>query len=456
MVAVPCTWLVSACGSRGLSASPVPDGSAGAADGSASAADGGGEPSDAGATPSDGDSAFDAAPIPVANLCPVFTQDLCTYLMQCSGAPYRDLGHCEAELDCYGLPQLQAAAAEGGVIYDPSQVGACDARFRAAPCDFAFFLFTPDIFQVLSYCPGAIMPRLAAGAPCVSSSECVAGLYCKKGSGCPGVCTPYATVGESCAGGALCDPSLQCTSTTGGALTEVCAFVPEAGAPCTGSCGGTEYCPLSQTPCAQNLYCDSITSTCKPGRGLNEPCGPEGDGGPGAWQSVCASNLWCSQVFVDQPGTCLAAGGAGAPCNDIGCAQGLHCAGYVPLGPDAGLGQCIGLAPAGGSCKQSGDCEGGVYCGDGTCGGGRPLGSSCQQDTDCQAHMTCAGGKCAHAAYPGDSCDGTTSVCVLSLCRNGTCVDHAKVGQPCSMGSDCATGACYQGSCFDTSVCPVP
>jgi hypothetical protein len=445
----PCALFV-ACGESG-SGGGEPDAAASPEGG------GGGPPGDGGAG-ADGSEAIDAAPIALADLCPLFTRDLCTYLMQCDQAPYRDLAHCEAELDCYGLPQLQAAAAEGGVIYDPAKVGACDARFRADPCGFAFFLFTPDIFEVLALCPGSLTPELGDGGACVSSGECTQGLYCNKPSGCPGTCTPFSQAGQSCTGSLLCAQGLDCTSMTTGPLTDVCENPPKAGDPCTNDCGSTENCPADPSACASvdNLWCDSTSHTCKPGVGEGAACGPQGDAGAAGAQIACASSYWCDQVFLDQPGTCRAASAAGGPCNDTGCAAGLHCTGYVPLGTGAQLGTCIGPSPDGGPCTRSADCQGNAYCGNGTCGGGLPYGSTCTQDTDCQAGLTCSSGTCLHAAYPGDACDGTTTVCVLSLCKSGTCVDHAKVGQPCTTGTDCATGTCYQGACADTSVCPVP
>jgi hypothetical protein len=461
-VAAACApWVVAACGSS-HGGSDSTDGSAASADGTSSGGTRDGGSSTDGTSAGDigastegdaGDAGLDAAPVPLGSLCALFTHDLCIYLMQCNQAPYRDLAHCEAELDCYGLPQLQAAAAEGGVIYDPAKVGVCNARFQANPCGFGFFLFTPDIFKVLAYCPGTITPRLEAGAPCVSA-ECVPGLYCEKDAGrCPGTCNPYATVGASCAGSVQCDPSLQCTSGFG-TSSEVCEFPAEAGSPCTSGCGSTENCPADPQNCpVQNLWCDSTSHTCKPGVGEGAPCGPQPDGGP---TGACASNLFCDQVFLDKPGICRKASDAGGPCNQIGCSAGLHCAGYVSLGADAGLGRCVGPSADGGPCNSPSDCVGGAYCGNGACGGGLAFGATCSQDTDCQSGLTCASRTCAHAAYPGDPCDGTSTVCVLSLCKNGTCVDHAKVGQPCTMNTDCATGTCYQGTCADTSVCPVP
>ena len=396
-----------------------------------------------------------SAPIPVADLCPVFTQDLCIYLMQCNHALYRDLAHCEAELDCYGYTQLLASASQGDVLYDPGKVGACNARFLSDPCGFAFFLFTPDIFEVLQLCPGTITPQRTAGQSCVSTGECTQGLYCRKDSGCPGICTPFAKVGESCAGAAQCDPKLLCDS-SGPTLTDVCQAQPKVGDPCkaAGSCGSTENCPADPSICSNpNLWCDPASGTCKPGVADGAMCGPAGSTAT-ADSIACASNLWCDQVFLDKPGICRVASGMGGPCSDVGCALGLHCAGYVALGAGATLGKCVGLSSAGGPCNSSSDCQGGAYCGNGTCGGGKPFGAACQQDSDCEAKLTCQSAMCVHAAYPGDVCDGSTAVCVFSICQNGKCVDHAKVGQPCTANADCATGTCFHGSCADTSVCP--
>jgi hypothetical protein len=300
-----------------------------------------------------GDGAFaDAAPIAVGDLCPLFTRDLCIYLMQCDQAPYRNLAHCEAELDCFGLPQLQMAAASGAVLYDPAQVGACNARFLADPCGFGFFLFTPDIFEVLAYCPGTITPQLKAGDPCVSSGECSQGLYCKKPSGCPGTCTPFSQAGESCTGPALCDPKLDCTTVPAAAdastgSTDVCEPPPRAGDPClNGSCGSTENCPSDPGLCAGvvNVWCDPASNTCKAAAGEGAACGTPADAGTTGGSVACASDLWCDQVFLGQPGTCRKASGQGGPCSDVGCGAGLHCAGYVPFGASATLGMCRPVA----------------------------------------------------------------------------------------------------------------
>src|SRR5262249_10211209 len=158
------------------------------------------------------------------------------------------------------------------------------------------------IYEVLSYCPGTITPQLKAGESCVSSGECVKGLYCKKPSGCPGTCTPFAQVGESCANGVPCDPSLECGGGHGvpNQRGEVCPRPGKAGDPChNGNCGSTINCPSDPSFCTGNvnLWCDPSSNTCKPGVGEGAACGPTMDGSV-AGSVACASNLFCDQVFL--------------------------------------------------------------------------------------------------------------------------------------------------------------
>jgi len=392
-----------------------------------------------------------APPIPLADLCPVFTDDLCIYLMQCNGAAYKDMDHCRAELDCFGLPDLMMSAAQGGVIYDPSQVGACHARFLDDPCHFGFFLFTPDIFEVLTYCPGTITPERKQGDACVSSGECTQGLYCRKmSSTCPGVCTAYAKAGDPCP-----TADIQCAPKTICGSNDVCRPYASAGDSCAtaADCGPSIICINDPTCVNDNLWCDVPAGVCKKGGGVGAACGPVmGNVGD---QAYCASGLWCDDVFIDTVGTCRANdGGQDSPCNDNGgCQKGLHCAGYVALGTGATLGKCAPPAPSGGACRSASDCQTGLRCIASACAAPGGLGAACSADADCQKGFTCPNLKCLNARYPGDACGDADSSCVLSLCKNGTCVDHAKVGQPCAADGDCAAGACVGGTCADTSVC---
>jgi hypothetical protein len=410
----------------------------------------------------DGGGTVPSVPIAITDLCSVFVDDLCQEAMQCEHAAYRDLSHCRAEVDCYGVAQLQASVAQGSVLYDSAKAGACHARFAGDPCNFDFFLFTPDIFQVLADCPGTLTPERHAGDACVADGECMQGLHCLKDTArhCPGKCTAYAQAGQPCGTTVMpgyylsCGPQLLCQN-------NVCVPYATPGSACASvsECGPAIIC-LNDPACTNlNLWCDLTGDAgpgmCQPGVSEGAACG---SGTPAAPRSRidCASSLWCEQIFVE-PGTCHKPGGAGSPCSDAGgCTSGFHCAGYVPFGTGATLGQCVGISQNGGPCTFASDCAAGLSCANHACAPLSAFGGSCGADGDCQKGLTCVTGKCLHAAYPGDACDATTASCVLSLCSGGKCVDHAKLGQACMVGTGCATGTCSQGKCADASVCAAP
>ncbi len=429
-----------------------PDGSNGGDDGSSD-----GEVGDAG----DGASNLDfqdAAPIPLADLCPLFTEDLCTYLIQCDKAPYRDMSQCLAENYCYGLPELTQAAAQGAVIYDPSKVGACDARFRSDPCGFADLLFATDIFYVLSFCPGTLTPEQKQGDACVSDGECQSGLFCNKGDtgACPGTCTAYSTAGQpcdtnglQCADGFLCNASNICEATTGA-----------VGTPCTSDsdCGGsTIYICLGDAACNEPpvLWCDKSTGTCAAGLDAGAACGPADAG-----NQPCARGLSCAAVLLT--GTCVAPGPAGTPCSDdSACETGLHCGAFQF---DVSLGKCAPPTVEGAACTSQTECASGLFCKydeggtSAVCSAPSGLGGACtgNSNADCQTGLTCSNQICMNTLYPGDACGDATSLCVLSTCKSGVCANYAKVGGACATTSDCFEGACVAGTCADTTVCANP
>jgi hypothetical protein len=411
----------------------------GASGSAAGAAGSGGQPS------AGSGGAISSAPIAVADLCPIFTADLCVYLTQCLGEKFRDLDQCKAEVDCYGLPDLQASAAKGNVIYDPAQVGQCHARFSSDPCNFATFLFTPDIFDVLSYCPNTLTPKLDAGAACVSNGECTPGLFCKKASGaCPGACTPFAASGQSCEDGTPCAPGSSCNS------RGLCHVAAKPGDSCQdgSDCDDNDLC-LGKD-CPAKLYCDASAGICKLGVTEGMPCGAVG--GTSAPMVWCEQDLFCDAVFISDIGACRKPGGAGTPCNQSGCSDGFHCVGYVPFGAAPKLGACAGPSSAGGDCLSPSDCAAGLACVSAVCAAPLALGSTCASDEECTAGLTCDK-ICKTAGYPGDACSGATSTCAFSRCVDGTCKDHQKVGQACTADSDCTTQRCIGSVCVDTSVC---
>jgi hypothetical protein len=323
-----------------------------------------------------------------------------------------------------------------------------NAKFLSDPCNFALFLTVPDIYEVLSLCPGALTPKVTPGGSCDSTGECAQG-YCNKPGGlCPGTCTAYAQAGQSCANGAQCDPKLQCKQGT-------CAPYGKVGDPCqtANDCPLNVICLADATCQPSTFFCDPVTSTCKAGVGEGAMCGAAPNASPTAGQILCAAGLWCNQVAFTAQGTCQQEGGVGAPCNfSGGCNQGLHCVGDVSFNPGAKLGTCASSASQGGACTTAADCQKGLQCANGACAPPSDKGGPCGMMSDCKAGLTCSGGTCVTAGYPGDPC-GVGTVCVLSRCASGKCVDHAKVGQACTANTDCTTNACVHGTCADTSVC---
>jgi hypothetical protein len=432
--------LASGCGKSG---SPT------SADGGGSGGSGG---SGAGATGGSGGSAT-GQPISLDQLCAAFATDLCTFQMQCESSDFRDMAHCLAETDCLGVATLRGEVSRGAVSYDAAAAGACQARFQADPCHFASFLFLPDVFQVLADCPGTLTPETADGATCVATPECPTGDYCKRsGRSCPGTCRPYLNVGDSCAGAAsLCAPGSFCANNT-------CRPTPQAGATCTSAadCGATVTCTPAADPStcpSDNLWCDlGATNTCKKGVGLGANCGSVTNNGA-TTTVACQPSFWCD-AFLNQAGSCRAFGGAGTPCNQLGCAQGLHCVGYSSVGPQAALGVCTAASASGGGCTLDTDCATGLYCQVLACEPPAGVGGICNgSDSDCQPGLFCATNTCMTARYPGESCADSGSGCVHGICRSGTCVDHAKAGEACTANGDCVSATCANGACADVSVC---
>lgn len=441
MVLLVGSLLLFACGKSSKNGTGVQGGAGGAAASSGAA----------GALASGGSSgAISSDPIPIEDLCPVFTSDLCTYLMQCNGAKYRDMDHCRGELDCFGMNELLASAASGAVLYDPSKVGECHARFLASPCTFGFFLFTPDIYEVLAYCPGTLTPEQGDGASCVSNGECTPGLYCYKGTDwlCPGTCRKFSVQGETCAGSARCADGLAC------AADGTCQPEQKAGDPCDGFCSYSVTC-VGDAPCTGNIWCDRSVNQCKAGLLEGETCGPMGSS-TAQYTADCAINLWCDGVG-GATGVCRVQSAEGGPCNDAGCQDGLHCVGSEPNGTTAKLGTCSGPSAAGGECVGDRDCQTGLVCVSALCAAPGVTGAACFESADCATGFVCgADDSCVAALYPGSTCDPAGQPCTFSRCLDGTCVDHAKVGEACAIDDDCATGYCIDQKCYDASVCNAP
>lgn len=401
-------------------------------------------PSDSGGRSSSGDFA-NAPPIELEDLCPLYTQDLCIYLQECNDAPYRDQEHCEQELQCFGLPQLEDSAENGRVLYDPKAVGSCHARFIDDPCGFAFFFFTPDIYEVLAECEGTLTPQQESGEECLSDGECVSGYCNKEGRMCPGSCDSFAQEGESCAK-RRCASELDCENGT-------CRAAIPIGEPCSesGDCYASSSLRIGGELVEGSRVCDLRTNTCIASPVLGEACGLIDSGKETQFFAFCDVG-WCNDDFAEQPtGTCQPDGGLGDTCGD--CEEGLAC---IKGDIFDALGTCQEPGSEGTLCFGSSDCSDGLRCSEeGVCASLLREGADCRFDDDCASDICGAEGSCIRAAYPGDAC-GAEAECVFANCREGVCVRRLRVGESCVEDADCATSECVDGTCYDDSVCARP
>lgn len=386
------------------------------------------------------------APVPLEDLCPLFTSDLCIYLRQCGEWDYRDQEHCEQEMQCFGLEQLEQSAEAGRVEYNPGAVGACHARFMESPCEFAFFWFTPDIYDVLAVCEDTLEPLQRVGEECVADGECVSRYCSKEGRSCPGTCLQRGREGQSCAD-TSCEDGLECNA------NRICRAPIPAGDPCDegfecyDSSSSTRNGELIDT----SLLCDRRTNTCQLSPVVGEECGwiSIGENVSDGFSAYCQLG-WCDNDGFET-GTCQAPSNLGGGCetsND--CLDDLRC---IPSDTSS-FGICSEPGSTGAACAVSNDCQEGLFCSEvGLCAAKLGSGASCMSDSQCASDICGDDGLCKAGAYPGEACSDVSIECVFGRCVDGTCVRRQRVGEPCEQPSDCATGECFEGSCADDSVC---
>ncbi|MCX4242397.1 Dickkopf N-terminal cysteine-rich domain-containing protein [Paraliomyxa miuraensis] len=290
---------------------------------------------------------------------------LCDYFVACGLATSADL--C---VDAWGsfvrLPaDLDAAIANGTVIYDASAAGTCLDAIRNATCEGFLDTFAEEscerVFQgtidngnacfiseqcVSQYCQAtectmaccqgtciAPPPEAAVGQDCTGEAFCVDGAYCDYETG---LCAAEKAAGETCPGGYECRSGLSC-------ISGVCDPGPGEGAAC------------ADFQCAAPFACDIDSMTCQRLRGEGEACNPEA--------SICALGLSCDAGS----NTCAVPGGVGSSCDygfiGTGCSGDLYC----DYDLEFGEGTCQPLVANGGACEDDEACES-QYCGmAGTC-----------------------------------------------------------------------------------------
>lgn len=186
---------------------------------------------------------------------------------------------------------------------------------------------TPYAPPLPQECRRVLQGRLAAGAACRSSLECVDGLLCwGAGPGTAGVCTPPAPVGATC--GAAADDLATYTRQTDDPRHPACAGFCKHGR-CAPFAKPGEACSGNEQ-CGPGAHCAAGRCTAGPQPELGDDCS----------STACAAGLTCLD------GRCAPPRKAGETCS-----KPAECAATcLPPGPDAtrvcGM-QCSAWPPAG-------------------------------------------------------------------------------------------------------------
>lgn len=246
---------------------------------------------------------------------------------------------------------LEKAVMTGRLVYHADKAAECLQQLRATPCESISEESSSS--DDLAACEAAFEPKVAAGGDCYMDDECVGG-YCTEGASCPGKCVAYAKENESCvdvscdsdldlycdgtvclkqkAAGADCVSRSECLGELECAFDGKCAAVVEPVPAKLGeTCGDVE--------CAEGLFCDSPSlgedGTCVATLAAGAECGEDYF----AAYSECGSKLACAgfsqsissgvavkgkcAVWADINGACTQ-----APAGTVGisgCKIGLAC-----------------------------------------------------------------------------------------------------------------------------------
>ncbi|MCI0670173.1 MAG: hypothetical protein L0Y64_06910 [Myxococcaceae bacterium] len=306
----------------------------------------------------------------------------CTQLMEelvaragvCHGSP-RDASL--RAVDAKGMcASLQRSVAEGRLDFVPEQFGACARAARAADCAIVTHVAWARE-GLLAVCP-AFVPKVAGGAACSSSAECVDG-WCDTKSACPGVCKRYVPAGSPCTAQDLCAPGSTCVSDE-----------------CRTDAKLAEACPLFGVQCAADAFCGD-GSTCE-ARKTSGACTARGWDG----HAECALGHHCvpvdPQAGADSPRECR-------PVKELGetCTPGAHECGALLYCDDASR-TCQSYPGAGAACgnpQRTGETVGclGTQCSaagwfENACQPYQPSGVGCLTDDACGPGGTCHDWKC--------------------------------------------------------------
>lgn len=294
---------------------------------------------------------------------------------------YRRLAEDEIET-------LRRGVQSARLRYDATQMGACLAAYRSAPCGM--------IFTVLPDCIAAFDGTVLTGGACDHNLDCAGPARCE---GCPGQCTRGAATGAACATGRDCE--------SGSCQGDACAPLAQLGDPC----GVLDETSLL---CAFGLKClgedQGTLGVCSPYRfeSVGSACDPSGG-------VLCEAGAACVRVLESGTDQCVPEAATGEPCS-IGsqnaCAPGDYCRSEHN---DQAMGDladsCVPLATPGEPCDHHEACGADAFCRTedtllraapplGVCVLLGTFGEPCTADSDC-LFSECSQGVCSNPT----SCD---------------------------------------------------
>lgn len=276
-------------------------------------------------------------PVEVAQYCAQVAQVGCQAALACGCMTLvgGNAALCDAYLRGKCDTDVTQPVAAGAYTFDAAKAGQCLAAARVVVADCA--IDDHDVLlYVASHCDDFLAGARRSGDACQDDGECVAPLSCFGD-----VCIALPGDGAGCLGGTTCADGCYCDALT------VC----RAEVPAGGSCRDASYA------CADDLYCDTRTSTCQPYVARGQACAHA--------TYACDDDLFCDAAS----GTCMLYPEAGASCaaSSGSCADDLYC-------DDAAI--CRRPGQAGAPCSADEACASDV-CNEGTCADRASSGDTC-------------------------------------------------------------------------------
>ncbi len=352
-----------------------------------------------------GPGGLNGAPVSVSDLLQQAEAAQCWALVRCGVIGASEVQACAttffAQFSASGYSPIEAETA-GRVGVDASSASACLAALSAQSCHGG------NHGAVNAACKHSIVPKVAIGAACKDTAECVGGYCDNRGiAGCAGICKALVAAGGACTIDTQCGDGFECVGSPG-----KCSAQGGAGAACDspGAAG-----------CQDGLLCSSqagMPGTCAPPPGAGQPCQLGG----------CAAGLYCAASPMGNP-TCMAIPTSGAACTSA-CADDLICVGTP------GQATCKAQLDAGSPCdptlpQSSTGCPADMLC--------DPTAKTCQPPppvtvgSDCSKNGECGSPLLVSFAQPL-YCDGATKKCQNKVALGEACTPPMGGANPCLAG----------------------